>query len=96
MAGALSKVQPELQRLHLLRKPKKRHRLRNVVLLGSAIAVGAAAAVVVLRRRGGQNDEAIAWNGGESADGSPTQDAPYTEPDSEGSAIDVDGPPQQN
>jgi hypothetical protein len=90
LAGALSKVQPELQRLHLLPEPKKRHRLRNAVLVGSAIAAGAAVAVVLLRRRGG-HDEAMAWNGGEASDGSPTQDAPETEADSGEPAIDADG-----
>jgi hypothetical protein len=86
LAGALSKVQPQLQRLHLLRKPKKRHRLRNVVLVGSAIAASAAVAVVVLRRRGDCND-ATAWNGGEAQDSSPKQDTPDIEPASEESAI---------
>ena len=34
LAGALSKVQPQLQRLHLLPEPKKRHRKRNAILIG--------------------------------------------------------------
>ncbi len=91
LAGALSKVQPQLQRLHLLPKPTKRHRLRNVVLVGCAIAASAAVAVVVLRRRGGHND-GMAWNGEEAQESSPTQDTPENEPDSEGPAIDADGP----
>ncbi len=91
LAGALSKVQPELQRLHLLRKPKKRHRLRKAVLVGSVIAAAAAVAVVVLRLRGGHND-AMARNTGDQTDGSPTQDAPNTEPDPEEPAIDADRP----
>ena len=55
LAGALSKVQPALRRLHLV-PPKKRHRLRNTFLL---MSVGVAVAVVVaaaLRRRGGGID----------------------------------------
>ena len=32
LAGALSKVQPQLQRLHLLPEPKKSHRKRNILL----------------------------------------------------------------
>ncbi len=57
LAGALSKVQPELQRLHLVRKPKKRRGLRTAVIATCAFAVGTAvAAVIVLRRRALQDD----------------------------------------
>jgi hypothetical protein len=57
LAGALSKVQPQLQRLHLLPEPKKRHRLRNAILLGGvAIAIGAVVVAGALRRRGGSGD----------------------------------------
>jgi hypothetical protein len=73
LAGDLSKVQPLLQRLHIVEKPKKRHRLRNVVLVGSTIAAGTVIAVVVCRRRGCCKG-AVAANRGEA--GSPGQDAP--------------------
>lgn len=90
LAGALSKVQPELQRLHLLRKRKKKHRLRNVILAGSgAIAVGAIVAVVVFRRRGCCND-AVAGNGGEAQFSPPEQATTYGD-DREGMASGADG-----
>ena len=47
LAGELSKVQPPLQRLHLLEKPKRRHRVRNVILVSSAIGAGAVFLVAV-------------------------------------------------
>ena len=56
LAGDLAKVQPTLRRLHLLRKPPKRHRLRNAILVTSAIGAGAVVLVVALRRRGRDND----------------------------------------
>ena len=56
LAGALSKVQPQLQRLHLLPQPKKSHRRRNILLGGVAIAVAFVVAAGVLRRRGGSRD----------------------------------------
>ena len=49
LAGDLAKVQPLLQRLHLVEKPKKRFGGRNVVLVISAI--GAVTVVAVLWRR---------------------------------------------
>jgi hypothetical protein len=52
LVGALSKVQPQLQRLHIVEKPKKRHLLRNVTVVGSTIAAGTIVAVAVFRRRG--------------------------------------------
>ena len=58
LAGALAKVQPELQRLHLLPARKKSHRLRNAILVGSVVVVGAALAAGVLRRRSA-GDEAL-------------------------------------
>ena len=53
-AGDLAKVQPLLQRLHLLEKPKKRFGGRNVILVSSVLGAVALAlaAVAVLRRRG--------------------------------------------
>ncbi len=56
LAGDLAKVQPTLRRLHLLRKPAKRHRLRNAILVTSAIGAGAVVLVVARRRRGRDND----------------------------------------
>ena len=55
LAGALSKVQPELRRLHLV-PPKKRHRLRNAILLVSVVLAVGAVSAAVLRRRGGGVD----------------------------------------
>lgn len=53
LAGDLAKVQPLLQRLHLMEKPKKRFGGRVVLVSGviGAITVSLAA-VAVLRRRG--------------------------------------------
>ena len=86
-AGALSKVQPQLQRLHLVSKPKKRHRLRNVVLVGSVIAFGAVAAGVVFRRRGCCGS-ALAVNGGAAHASFPEQGTPDVDPDREHPASD--------
>jgi hypothetical protein len=52
LAGTLSKVQPQLQRLHLVEKPKPRRRVRIAVLVGGMMAVGAVVAVVLFRRQG--------------------------------------------
>jgi len=81
LAGDLAKVQPLLQRLHVVKKPepKKRHLVRNVILVGSAIAVGAAVFALVFRRRGCQNS-AVAGDGGYVQTGSTPQDAPAMEP----------------
>jgi hypothetical protein len=90
LAGALSKVQPQLQRLHIVEKPKQRHVLRNVILIGSTIAVGAVVAVAVCRRRaccGG----AVAGNAGDAKASSPEQGTPEAEPHWDGPAIDADG-----
>ena len=80
LAGALSKVQPQLQRLHLLPEPKKRHRKRNAILIGSAIALAAVVAAGVLRRRGGSDDGLPAMDG-ELWTGFPEPDALAAEPD---------------
>jgi hypothetical protein len=89
LAGTLSKVRPQLERLHLVEKPqpKKRHLRRNVVLVGGTIAVGALVAGVVWRRRGCRNG-AAAGNGG---DGQAEQKPPDAEPDSEGLTAEADG-----
>ena len=63
LAGDLSKLQPLLQRLHIVEKPKKRHRVRIVIFVSSTIAAGAVVAVVVCRRRGNCCG-AVAGNGG--------------------------------
>lgn len=78
LAGDLSKVQPLLQRLHILEKPKKRHRVRNVILVSSAIGAGAVVLVVMSRRRSCHNS-AVVGNGGYAQTGSPAQDTPDTE-----------------
>jgi hypothetical protein len=75
LAGALSKVQPQLQRLHLVEKPKKRHLVRNAILVGSAIAACAVVAVAVCRRRGCCSGAVVASRGDAQA-GSPEQNAP--------------------
>ena len=55
LAGALSKVQPELRRLHLV-PPKKRHRLRNAFLFVTVVVAVVAVVAAALRRRGGGID----------------------------------------
>lgn len=55
LAGDLAKVQPLLQRLRILEKPKKRHHLRNVVIVCSAVGAGAVVAIMARRRRGCHN-----------------------------------------
>ncbi len=50
LAGDLARVQPFLQRLHLVEKPKERHPVRNAILVISAIVAVGAAVAVVLRR----------------------------------------------
>ena len=79
LAGILSKVQPQLQRLHLVKKSKKRHLLRNAVLVGSAVAAGAVVAGLVCH------------HGGDAESSSPEQSTPDAEPDSERLATDADG-----
>jgi hypothetical protein len=68
LAGILSQVQPQLQRLHIVEKPKERHLLRNVALVGSAIAAGAIVAVVVFRSRRCR-DRAVAGAGADAQAG---------------------------
>ena len=77
LAGDLSKVQPLLQRLHVV-KPKKRHLVRNVILASSAIGAGAVVLAVAFRRRGRHNS-AVAGNGGYAQTRSPTHDTPDKE-----------------
>ena len=80
LAGDLSKVQPLLQRLHILEKPKKRHRARNMILVSCAIGAGAVIAVVV-RRRQGRCDGAVFGNGGSGQAGLPDAETTPKESD---------------
>jgi len=75
LAGDLSKVQPLLQRLHVVEKPKNRHRQRNVILACGAIGAGAAC-VFVARRRRGRRKDASAGSGGYAQADSPTEAIP--------------------
>lgn len=50
LAGDLARVQPLLQRLHLVEKPKKRFGGRNVILVSGVIAAVALALVAVAMR----------------------------------------------
>jgi hypothetical protein len=73
LAGDLAKVQPLLQRLHLMEKPKQRHRLRNAILVGALI--GAVAAVVVaMSSRRCRTDEAAVGNEGDAGVGSAAEE----------------------
>jgi hypothetical protein len=52
LAGDLAKVQPLLQRLHLVEKPKKRFGGRTVILVSGVVgAIAIALAAVSVRRR---------------------------------------------
>ena len=74
LAGDLAKVQPLLQRLHLVEKPRKRRHVRNVILVSSAVGVGAVV-LISMRRRGGCEDSARAENGVHPWADSPIVDA---------------------
>ena len=50
LAGDLAKVQPLLQRLHLIEQPKQSHRLRSVILVGALIGAVAAVAFALSNR----------------------------------------------
>jgi hypothetical protein len=76
LAGDLSRVQPLLQRLHLMEKPKKRHRLRNVMLVLSALGAGAVVAVVASRCCRGCRNDAVADSGVSAEPNSTTADIP--------------------
>ena len=78
LAGDLAKVQPMLQRLHLVEKPKKRHRVRNVMVVTSAIGAGAVVAVVLCSRRCCRNGD-VAGNGGYEQASSPVEETPPPE-----------------
>ena len=78
LAGDLAKVQPMLQRLHLVEKPKQRHRVRNVILVTGAIGAVTAVVVAVCRSRCCQNGD-VAGNGGHEQAGSPAEETPPPE-----------------
>ena len=78
LAGDLAKVQPMLQRLHLVEKPKKRHHVRNVILVTSAIGAGAVVVVAVCRHRCCCNGD-VARNEGFEQAGSPAEETPPPE-----------------
>jgi len=78
LAGDLAKVQPMLQRLHLVEKPKKRHHVRNVILVTSAIGAGAGVVVAVCRHRCCCNGD-VARNEGFEQAGSPAEETPPPE-----------------
>jgi hypothetical protein len=74
LAGDLAKVQPLLQRLRIVEKPKERHGVRNVILASSVIGAVVLAAVAVLRRRA-RLDAVIADEGDYSRADSPNGEA---------------------
>ena len=79
LAGDLAKVQPLLQRLHVVEKPKKRFGGRNVILVMSAIgAVALALAAVAIRSRLRGPDGAVAGEADVQAE-SPIEDAAPTD-----------------
>lgn len=81
LAGDLAKVQPLLQRLHLMEQPKKRHRLRKAILVGSAIGVAAVFAIAVATRsRCRRPDGAEVGAGGYEQDTASTGETPPAQP----------------
>ena len=79
LAGDLAKVQPLLQRLHLLEKPKKRFGGRNFILVSSVIGAAALAlTAVVVRRRLRRLDGVVAGDRDDPQADSPNEDAPPT------------------
>jgi hypothetical protein len=75
LAGDLAKVQPLLQRLHLVEKPRQRHRLRNVILVGALIAAVAAVALA-LSNRCSRPDGSAVGDGDDAGAGSAAEQAP--------------------
>jgi hypothetical protein len=76
LAGDLAKVQPLLQRLHLVEKPKKHFGGRSVILVSSVIgAVTLALAAVAVRRRLRRLDGAVAGDRDDPRADSPNEDA---------------------
>jgi hypothetical protein len=91
LAGGLSKLQSQLQKLQIAEKPKKRHLRRNAALVASTLAAGAIAAVVVFRSRS-RRAGAVAGDGGDAQAGFEDQTTPDAKQDWEGPATDVDAP----
>ncbi len=74
LAGHLANVAPLLQRLHLVEQPKQRHRLRNVILVGTLIV--AAAAVVAMSSRRCRPGEPAVGDGGAAGAGPAAEETP--------------------
>ena len=90
LAGVLSKVRPQVERLHLVEKPTpKRHLRRKVILVGSTIAIGALVAGVVCGRRSCWKD-AAAGNEDDRQTSSPEQYPLEAEPDGADTATDAE------
>jgi hypothetical protein len=80
LAGDLAKVQPLLQRLHLVKEPKKRFAVRNIILVSSVItALTLVLAAVAVRRRRLLAVAALADDGDYLPADFPTEDALPTE-----------------
>ena len=75
LAGDLAKVQPLLQRLHLVEQPKPRHRLRNVLLVGALIGAIAAVALAMSSRRCRPGGAAVG-NEGDAGAGPAAEETP--------------------
>ena len=75
LAGDLAKVQPLLQRLHLMEQPKQSHRLRNVLLVGALVGAIAAVALAMSSRRC-RPDEAAVEDGVDAETGPTDEEAP--------------------
>jgi len=75
LAGDLAKVQPLLQRLHLLEKPKKRFGGRDVILVSVIGFVALVLAAVAVRRRLRPLDGVVVGDGDEPQADSPNEDA---------------------
>ena len=75
LAGDLAKVQPLLQRLHLMEKPKQRHHIRNVILVGALISAVAAVAFALSSRRC-RPDGAVLADGGDVQAGPAAEENP--------------------
>jgi hypothetical protein len=92
LAWVFSKVVSNLQRRHVLKKPKKRHLRRNVVVLGSAVAAGVVVAGVVCGRHG-RSRGASPGNGAGAPPDAPEVPTPAAEPDRADPPTGTDGPP---